>query len=88
MSNEHNNGSLISADVHVGNLLNVNIDVGNNGGGGCDSSHQGALIAANVDLGCNGLDINADVGGGDCGSLLSVDIDIGGIFGHDGCHSC
>ena len=88
MSDYHPNGSLISADVQVGNVLNANIDIGTNcgGGGGCDYSHQGALITANVDLGCNGLEVNADVGAGDCGGLLSIDLDLN--LGHDGCHPC
>ena len=53
-------------------------------GGSCDYSHQGALITANVDLGCNGLEVNADVGAGDCGGLLSIDLDLN--LGNDGYH--
>ena len=81
MSNGHSNRSAISADAHVGNILDATVNVGTN----CDNSHQGVLVAANVDLDCTGIEASVDTSGGDCG-LLSLGVEIN--FVHDGGHIC
>jgi hypothetical protein len=45
---------------------------GNDSGG---DGHHAALITADVDVG-HLINLDVDVGGGDCGSLLAIDVDL------------